>query len=147
MSIGEFKIRLLFPTALIIYSCHAFAIEQCPEAIQVVESVVGPHSELWELSANAVTKGHKLMDVAFFDGPVIKGAEIMHDDASKNKSKIRKWTFTKDNFEIFIQCRYVNTNISYIGKIPDGVSQCKVLFNKTVMIGQGFPMIEKVECN
>ncbi len=90
---------------------------------------------------------HKLIGVAFYDGPPQEKASLMYDDIKKTAGKeVATWRFPADSKrQTWMVCSYSGTAIQLSKSLPAKTSTCQITYNRTQQLS-GLPVIETLSC-
>lgn len=113
------KILFIF---ILFLSKHSLGVEiVCPREIKSEQSIVGTTTDGWENFDYHPQFSHKLQRLEVFSGPPKEDANLVPD----NEKEPYYWTISKNNKNgYWISCKYMDTRISLVKKIPSKVSKC-----------------------
>jgi len=134
---------LLF--ALMLASVNAQAGDAfCPGSVEVSQ-VIKVQPEGWDVAHRS--SSHRLLYVAFYDGPIENAMTIVNDSESETKTKYYAiWHFgSRPAQRIWLACNYADTDVILSRRLEDKITECRVAFDRTKNI-QGFRKIESVTC-
>src|SRR5687768_2547832 len=109
----------------------------CPATVSV-EQRVAAAPDGWEASLSGAKS--QLAMVTFFDGPPAERASLKYDSEEKRKGDwIGTWNLAPSSRGYWIQCAYDSTTAVLSRRLPDGVTACKVTYERRVHVTSGLP--------
>lgn len=124
------KISFFF---ILLVSLQSFGIElSCPREITSTQTFSGTTPDGWEAFDYHPPISHKLQGIGVFNGPPQGEAALIPD----NEKEPYIWTLSKDDKSgYWISCRYGDTRLSLIKKMPDGLSKCVYKYKQKYKLG------------
>lgn len=103
-------------------SIPSFGVELvCPSEMKSQQTLSGSVSKGWESFHYRPQLTHKLEGFGVFSGHPKENASLVPD----NETEPYYWTISKDSKEgYWISCRYSDTQLNLVRKIPNGISKC-----------------------
>lgn len=114
-------------------SIQSFGYELvCPREIKSDQTLSGSAPDGWESFDYHPQFSHKLQGIGVFSGHPKGDAALVPD----NEKEPYFWTISKDEKEgYWISCRYGDSRLNLIKKIPDGVSKCVYKYKEKSKFG------------
>lgn len=119
------KIHIL--SFLIVFlSSNALANKvECPRGMMTTQIMLGK-VEGWEAYVDELNSRHSLETITFFDQHPKEMASLAPDNENTKGNKLT-WTFGPKQ-EIWLVCKYKNTKVELIKKLPADVKSCTVSY-------------------
>jgi hypothetical protein len=133
MSLRGFKILVL---SLLAHQAIAATVN-CPMVINTHQSL---QQEIngWDSYTAATDAQHVLQGVTFYDKHPRQNASLAPDDENIQNNKL-VWTFNKKS-DVWLACRYANTNVQLIQRLPKELGNCTVTYDDNLS------HIVKIDC-
>jgi hypothetical protein len=117
---------------------------ECPAQISVEQKAVSLPVG-WTVGTNAAP--HRLEMVTFFDGPPEELASLVYDDVkTAGKESTAVWRFAANPRGFWISCGYSGTAVVLSRRLPVGLKECRVTYEKMAQSAAGLPAIKKIDC-
>jgi hypothetical protein len=116
----------------------------CPREIKVAQQATAPGAE-WTVTYNGMAA--ELAGVTIYEGPPSENASMVYDSESKlHGGVVQTWKFQPSTHGYWLKCRYTNTSGEIARKLPAGIKQCTVAYERGVHFADGGTPVKSAVC-
>lgn len=130
------KILKFFVMSLLAQQAMATPVN-CPPIINT-DQTLKQEINGWDGYTAATDSQHVLQGITFYDKHPKENASLAPDNENTKNNKL-VWTFDKKS-DVWVACRYSNTNVQLIQQLPKERGNCTVTYDDK------FSRVVKVDC-
>lgn len=130
--------------ALLCVAPPAVADTVCPASVSVEEHAAQP-PEGWSARDSGIHPN--LIGVTIYDGPLEENASLVYDDEKKTSREITQtWNLTRSDRGYWLVCRYSDTRVELMRRLPDSAKHCHVVFERDKTSPDGLGSVKTASC-